>query len=124
MTAIPNSFSSDELQAMLDVAPKEEELHTPAEDTSTSLEDILEEVADDILNSVPEEYAGPLVHKVMAMKVVARMIEWHTNLGERLMEEDAESGVAWLRDAGKFQAIFQMLQTISIGRDDFTCPVE
>ena len=124
MTAIPNSFSSDELQAMLDVAPKEEELHTSAEDTSTSIEDILEEVAEDALSSIPEEHRGPLVHKVMAMKVVARMIEWHTNLGERLMDEDAESGVAWLRDAGKFQAVFQILQSISIGRDDFTCPVE
>ena len=124
-SSIPNSFSSEDLQAMLDSAPKEEEMHTPAEDTSDSSEDILDALADEVLNSVPEEHAGPLVHKVMAMKVIARMIEWHTHMGESLHEDgDTESGTAWLRDAGKFQACFNILQSITVGRDDFTCPAE
>lgn len=126
-SSIPNSFSSDDLQAMLDSAPKEEEMHAPAETESglTSDEEALDELADEILNSVPEEYQGPLIHKVMTMKVIARMIEWHTHMGERLMEEgETETGTAWLRDAGKFQAAFGILQTITVGKDDFTVPAE
>ena len=125
-SSIPNSFSSEDLQAMLDSAPKEEDMHTPAEDTSDKDDaDILDEIADDVLNSVPKEHEGPLVHKVMAMKVLARMIEWHTYMGEKLHEEgETEAGSAWLRDAGKFQACFAIMQGITVGRDDFTCSAE
>ena len=45
-SSIPNSFSSDDLQAMLDSAPKEEELNTSSEETSKSDEDIIDEEAD------------------------------------------------------------------------------
>ena len=119
MTAsVPNGFSADDLQAMLDSAPKEADVHAPAEPSSD--EDALDAAADEALNSVKNP--GPVVHKVMAMKVIARMIEWHTTYGQALIAEgDIEHGTAWLRDAGKFQAVLCTLQHISVGGDDFSC---
>jgi len=119
MTAsVPNGFSFDDLQAMLEDAPKEADVHAP-ESPSTD-EDKIDAAADVALNSV--ENPGPLVHKVMAMKVIARMIEWHTTYGEALIKDgETEMGVAWLRDAGKFQACLALLQGITVGNDDFTC---
>ena len=120
-SSIPDSFSSDALSKLLEDAPKEAEVSEPV----ISDQDTLDELADDILNSVPDEHKGPIVHKVMAMKVIARMIEWHTHMGESLMEDgEIETGTAWLRDAGKFQACFAIMQGITVGKDDFTCPAE
>ena len=119
MTAsVPNGFSAEDLQAMLESAPKEEEVHAPAE--SSSEEDAIDAAADEALNNVANP--GPLVHKVMAMKVIARMIEWHTAYGESLINDgDVGAGTAWLRDAGKFQSVLAILQGIDVGDNDFTC---
>ena len=116
-SSIPNGFSAADLEAMLEGAPKEADLQAKAEMTD---EDIIDAAADEALNSVTNP--GPLVHKVMAMKVIARMIEWHTSYGEALIKDgETEMGVAWLRDAGKFQACLALLQGITVGNDDFTC---
>jgi len=119
MTAsVPNGFSFDDLQAMLEDAPKEDEVHAPAECDDEC--DAIDAAADEALNNV--DNPGPLVHKVMAMKVIARMIEWHTNYGQAMMADgNTEAGTAWLRDAGKFQACLALLQGISVGDNDFTC---
>ena len=119
MTAsVPNGFSSEDLQAMLDSAPKEAEVHAPAAPSSD--EDKIDAAADEALNSV--ENPSPLMHKLMAMKVIARMIEWHTNYGQAMIADgEIEQGTAWLRDAGKFQAVLCTLQGIAVGNDDFTC---
>ena len=123
MTAsVPNGFSSEDLQAMLESAPKEAEMHEPAPRDPSSEQDVIDELADEILNSVPDEYKGPLIHKVMAMKILGRMIDWHTGYGEQIANDGADQDMvtAWLRDAGKFQAAFNILQCISVGSDDFT----
>ena len=103
---------------MLEDAPKEDEMHTPA--TPSTDEEAIEAAADKALDSV--ENPGPLVHKVMAMKIIARMIEWHTQYGQHLIKDgETDMGTAWLRDAGKFQACMALLQGIAVGNDDFTC---
>ena len=117
-SSVPNGFSAEDLQAMLDSAPKEAEVHAPAAPSTD--EDKIDAAADEALNSV--ENPGPLVHKVMAMKVIARMIEWHTAYGQSLINDgETEMGTAWLRDAGKFQAILCTMQHITVGPDDFSC---
>ena len=46
---------------------------------------------------------------------------WHYNSGLRMAEaEEAEISAAWSRDAGKFQAVGNILSTISCGDGDFT----
>ena len=123
MTAsVPNGFSTEDLQAMLDSAPKEDDMHKPAEDENSSKEELIMDAADKALDSIDDELQGPVVHKVIAMKVITQMIMWHTSYGKHLMEDgQTDTGVAWLRDAGKFQAILSLLQDMTVGPDDFTC---
>ena len=42
----------------------------------------------------------------------------------KLAKQDPEVAGAWFRDAGKFQAILNLLDTIEITNSDFTIPVE
>jgi len=124
-SSIPNSFSSDDLSKLLESAPKEAEVHSDDDCGCDCCGDVeaMEELADEMLNSIANtEFSAPVVHKVIAMKVIGRMVEWHTSMGVSMFEEDQqETGVSWLRDAGKFQSMFNELMSISVGRDDYTC---
>ena len=63
--------------------------------------------------------------KAVIWRLISNMVHWHTEAGKRQFEDgDPESAVCWLRDAGKFQAMANLLQTINIGPDDFITPAE
>ena len=122
MTAsVPESFSMDELNAALESAPKEDELKSQIEKREYSQE-YIEKVADDALNMASDLVKDPLVHKVMAMMIINRMIQWHTLIGDNQLEQGTqESAVCWYRDAGKFQSMMDSLMMIAVGNNDFTC---
>ena len=122
MTAsVPESFSIDDLNAALESAPKEDELKSQIEKCEYSQE-YIEKVADDALNMASDLVKDPLVHKIMAMMIVNRMIQWHTLIGDNQLEQGTqESAVCWYRDAGKFQSMMDSLMMIAIGNNDFTC---
>ena len=120
-SSVPDSFNLDELSAMLENAPQEEELHNANEPKNLSPEDI-QRIALEAINYASERAPGPVVHKVMVMAIITRMIEWHTHMGMDMFDNDnEESGLCWLRDAGKFQSIMDSLLNITVGDDDFTC---
>ena len=57
--------------------------------------------------------------------ICQRMLEFHSKCGVMQIEDgETMSSIAWLRDAGKFQAVLNILATISCGDDDPTCTVE
>ena len=122
MTAsVPESFSMDQLAAALESAPAEEELRSNV-DKREYTQEYIEQVASDALDMASDLVKDPLVHKVMAMMIVNRMITWHTMVGETNLEEgQKETGICWLRDAGKFQSMFDSLIQITVGDNDFTC---
>ena len=121
-SSIPDSFSMDELSNMLENAPQEEELHATEKEITP---DFIEKVAMDALDKASEECPDPLTHKVMAMIVISRMVDWHKHVAMRQLEEgNRESMGAWMRDAGKFQAVMDILTSIAIGPNDFTCSQE
>ena len=113
----------DELSNLLENAPQEEDMHTAADNSDKELTpEFIEEVAQEMLDSAQAKCPDPLVHKVMAMAIVTRMIEWHRHVALRQLEEgNKDSMGAWMRDAGKFQAVMDILCFIAIGPDDFTC---
>ena len=118
MTATPDGISFAALQDMLADAPKE------ADDaplvSEADMQERLEEIADRYLTKASEEAKGPLVHKIMLVMVLSNLIAWHKQVGERMLEEgETDSGHAWLRDAGKCQAILDILYTIQCGENDF-----
>ena len=121
MTAVPNSFSMDELTAALESAPAEDELRSNL-DKREYTQEYIEQVASDALDFASDLVKDPLVHKIMAMMIVNRMIEWHTLIGDKQLESGTqESAVCWYRDAGKFQSMMDSLMMIAVGNNDFTC---
>ena len=111
----------DDLNALSETAPAEEELRSNLEKREYTQE-YIEQVASDALDMASDLVKDPLVHKVMAMMIVNRMVTWHTMVGEtNLKEGSQETGICWLRDAGKFQSIMDTLIQITVGDDDFTC---
>ena len=62
-----------------------------------------------------------MVHKIMMMMIIDNYLEWHTKAGIAQMEDGEErSAVCWLRDAGKFQAMHNILSTVTTGPNDWT----
>ena len=122
MTAsVPESFSMDELSKAMESAPKEEELQAQVNNKEYS-DEYIEKAASDALDFANELVANPLVHKVMAMMIIHRMIAWHSQVAERMIEDgNTESAICWARDAGKFQSMMDSLTEISITDNDFTC---
>ena len=126
-SSVPDSFNLDELSAMLENAPQEEDLHVCADndDKQEFTPEYIESVAQECLELATEKCADPLVHKVMCMMIVSRMIEWHNNCAERQLDDgNIQSAACWYRDAGKFQAMMDSLVNIGVGPDDFTCTQE
>ena len=125
-SSIPDSFNLDDLSAMLENAPQEEDLHAVADNSDKELTpEYIEGIAQEMLELATEKCRDPLVHKVIAMMVIHRMVDWHKHVAIRQLEEgNRESMGAWMRDAGKFQACMDILCNIAVGPDDFTCSQE
>ena len=123
MTAIPDSFSMDELSTMLENAPQEDDLHAAASNAGKDLTpEQMEELAEEVLEYAYSKCTDPLVHKVVAMRVIHNMVQWHMTVAEKQYQEgNDQSGGAWMRDAGKFQAVMNILSTVTVGPEDFTC---
>ena len=120
---IPESISLETLAALQAEAPKEQEPEAPKKgdgpyDGLTKGQ--LIDLSDEMLKVSIEKCGDPMVHKIMALSILSKMIEWHTHMGS---EEEGKAAVAWLRDAGKLQAAMQLLHSVSFGPDDF-CVVD
>ena len=124
MTAsIPNSFSSDDLQRLFENAQPESEVQPTGEGPHGRqglTDEQVVELAGERLDCM-EACSDPIVHKVMMHMIVTNMIEWHSQMGHKLASEGMETAcMAWLRDAGKWQAIANILATINVSDNDFT----
>ena len=125
-SSIPESFNMDQLSELLETAQSEDELHTAADNSDKELTpEVIEGIAQEMLELATAKCPDPLVHKVMAMMVICRMVDWHKGVAKKQLEDGNEQSMgAWMRDAGKFQACMDILTSIAIGPDDFTCAQE
>ena len=118
-SSIPDAFSPEELQRMLAEAQPEPEVTT---DPDLQSQEYICEIAREAIDLASEKSSGPLVHKVILHHIVGHMFEWHNKMAEEFIEEgNYGCAIGWSRDAGKFQAIMNILSTISVDNDDFTC---
>ena len=117
-SSIPDSFSMDSLQELLSDAPREEDIH--AESTSDIFsEEVMVRTAQAGLDSMTEVVPDPAVHKAAVLQICTNMITWHTKVGESANEEGhTDCGTAWMRDAGKWQAIMNIVHGIHLGEND------
>ena len=117
-SSIPNSFSRDDLERMLENAQEEA---PEVDNTQNFSEEYMVKLASEICDEMMDRSRGPLIHKIVALTILQRLEGWHNNIGmERLKEED-NSGVGWIMDAGKCQSARMLLETVDLGSDDFTC---
>ena len=117
-TSVPDGISFNELEALIEDAPTDivDQVNDDKEfdDFEAKLNaamEAFEEIADDAMTA-----------KAAVQSIVARMCEWHSAVALKQMEaDDTECAIGWARDAGKFQAVMNILTTISVGPDDPTC---
>jgi len=120
--SIPDGISFEELSQLQDSARHEADCHCEQCEggpfDGKTAEQVCE-IAGECLDRATEKCNDPMVHKVMALQIIENMIAWHTNVG--VDQDNERSSVAWLRDAGKFQAIANILTQVTCGPNDFTC---
>ena len=124
MTAsIPNGFSEDQLRQLMVNAAIREEADKEAEEGpygGLTREEICDK-AEASLDAMNDICKHALSHKLVVMQVISNYIDWHNNMAERLHEEGKhELSAGWSRDAGKFQAIINLLQSVGVDPKDFT----
>ena len=118
-SSIPDAFSPEELQRMLAEAQPEPEVTT---DPDYQSDEYICEIAQEAIDLACDKSAGPMVHKVMLHQIIQHMFDWHVNMANKLLEDGmTDPAMGWARDAGKWQAIMNILSTISVQNDDFTC---
>ena len=121
--SIPNGFSSDELERMLASAMPEASPEEADDDDTLQREviRIAEDIHDQMDNmSKAGDVPPQLVGKVVMLMTLSRMVQWHTHVGEMHIEDQPASAASWLKDAGKFQAIVNILSSIMVSDHDFT----
>ena len=126
-SSIPDGISFSELEGFADQAAlREEEAAKAAEETKGPrfggmTQGEVEDLACEVLQDALEKCDDPIVHKIIMLRALSNMIDWHTRVGEKMFSEDEErAGTCWMRDAGKFQACMDILMNIQIGPEDFT----
>ena len=112
---IPDGISFGELEKLAENAPSDNQ-------PDLSFEQRCEQLSERLLDQAADEIKDPMIHKEMLLEICRRMIHWHTAIGEQMFEKGNEdAGVAWLRDAGKFQAAMAIVHGVTLGPDDWTC---
>ena len=128
MTAsIPDGFSMGELE-LLQKAAAENDAERESEVTKDksdahydgkNREEVVD-IAMDLVQEAIEKCNDPIVHKMMMVMIIDNFLEWHTKAGLTQMEDGEElATVSWLRDAGKFQAIANILESVTVGPHDW-----
>ena len=117
-----------DLEAMLQDAPKDiTDIQPEASEDSENRTERLTRLAAQALDNLIDEMDGvdaAQTEKAILHMIAEKMLEWHSRVGMRLADEgDHRSAMGWLRDAGKFQAVLNIIETIGVGPDDFTCGV-
>ena len=117
-----------DLEAMLQDAPRDiTDIQPEASENTDERQERLTSLAATTLDAMLDPLDGQdaaQVEKVILHLIAQKMVEWHSRVGHRLAEDgDTSSAIGWLRDAGKFQSILNILDTVTVGPEDFTCAV-
>ena len=121
---VPDGVSFEELKkAMADAQPEpcthESDCGCESDEEGLSQGQIMA-AGDKALELAIELANDPMVHKYMACEIINNMVRWHTVMGEELRDNGQQgASTGWLRDAGKFQAIMNILLTIDVGVCDW-----
>lgn len=125
-SSIPDHIGMDELMNMAEAAHEREQEENICPDCADktfggrTVEEV-EALAQQILDESFETCDSPLLHKIIMIMICSNMLAWHTKMSQRAFKIGGTSpAISWARDAGKFQAILNILDTISVDEDDPT----
>ena len=122
-TSVPDGISFSDLESLIENAPIEVVAREVDDESSSNCE--LHERVSAALEAFEAVADDALTAKAAVMSIIDRMIEWHTSVSQSLIERsETEAAIGWARDAGKFQAIYNILSTIQVSDDDPTCLVK
>lgn len=89
--------------------------------SSTEIEDLAECLVENA-ESLAAPADKPLLLKVIALKIVARLMRWHVSTGNAMIEREGHDGdhVSWFKDAGVLQAAGSLIQQVNVSDCDYT----
>lgn len=120
---VPDFISMDDLSSHLKDAPNEADIHDKCTCDHSAETDELIDIAQEQLQLTGRMTDDPVgLHKIMAVMIISKMIDFHMNVAKSTADMSEESTHSWIRDAGKFQAIQNILTSISCGPNDPYCP--
>ena len=122
---IPDSISTADLEAFAKNAPEEQAAEgIYGGKTDEELCDYVHDVCEHMANEVPHA----MLPKLVIITMVSSLLGWHSRRGMSISmggteQERCETAMSWHRDAGKLQAILNIVESIDCGEgdDDFTC---
>ena len=115
----PDSISFAELQEYAKTAKETmAELKEPKFDGLT--QDQLCDLVDEMVALGEEKCGHPMLAKLTIFHLMDKLIEWHSRAGEKLAEDgELRQASGWLKDAGKLQAVCNILSNVEVCEDDF-----
>ena len=119
-SSIPDGISADDLQAFAENAPEDITDKTFDGPYGGLTKQQVEDACEKLIEQMNELCDHPQIAKSMLWHLNDIMLAWHSRTGIAEIEDGRPASVAgWLRDAGKFQAIANILATISCGPQDY-----
>lgn len=75
------------------------------------------DVAEKHIDAMLEEIEDPMVHKVAALMIMKRFVEWHSTVAENHLNQP--ESLAWAEDMGKIKSAAHLFASVSLGANDF-----
>ena len=125
MTATPDGISMGDLLKLQEQAAASSAVNEPTGPHCGLTDQQVLDLADKLVDELGETCPAPEAVKALLLETLNRMIGWHTQVGYDIVKkadgdiDAAKAAVCWLRDAGKFQSMANILCTISMGDDEF-----
>ena len=123
---IPDSISTADLMALSESAQSEAEKNVGPYGGMTAEQ--LDEYVMEQCQRMAEAAPTAMLPKLVIMHFVDSLQGWHARRGMQISTGGTEddrcaTAMCWHRDAGKLQAVMNILQTIDCGEgeEDFTC---
>ncbi len=122
---IPDSISTADLEALAEKAPEDQKAVGPY---GGMTDKELCEYVYDTCEAMAEAVPHAMLPKLVTISMVSSLLGWHSRHGMHISmggtEQDrCQTAMSWHRDAGKLQAILNIIESIDCGEgeDDFTC---
>jgi hypothetical protein len=129
-SSIPDGISFGDLEDLQHQAAAREEsepLKAEGPYAGKTAEELVKYVRDNI-ERMSEDVPHAMLPKVVAYEMINSLMGWHSRKGMSISEGGTEhercvSAMCWHRDAGKLQAIMNLLDVVDCGEgeEDFTC---